>query len=142
MILPRQIFERLSFRFRNQERRTQATNHEQGKDLHHLVQPLVVASAILQWAYKSLRNYSTEVAGTGRYAVGCRAETSSEDFARYCSRVSRCSKSTHSKLRGTNRQKLSSWLQSWRRTGTARIMRKARQRRGASTQSQCQRTVP
>lgn len=103
MILPRQIFERLSFRFWNQERRTQATNHKQGKDLHYVVQPLVIASAILQRAHKSLRNYSTKLAGTGRYAVRCRAETSWEDFARYCLRVSRCSKVTHSKLRGTNR---------------------------------------
>lgn len=84
--LPRQILQRFPLRLRDQEGGEEAAEHEEGEDLHDVVEPgRIVGSggctSLAKGPQNDLRDDGADFAGCGADAVGCGAVAGREAFA-------------------------------------------------------------
>ena len=78
MVLVREVFERLLLRLRDEQRRGDARQHEEGKDFHDVLDELVLAADVDELTKAKLGNDGAELSGGGGDTVCSRAVTGGE----------------------------------------------------------------
>jgi len=81
LVLVREVFQRPLLRLRNEERREDTGQHEEGKDFHDVLDELVLATNVDKLAKAKLGNNGAELSGGSGDTVCCRAVTRGEGFA-------------------------------------------------------------